>query len=190
MQEHAVWQGYPDCSCQYSPILVDVNGDGFALTDFAGGVFFDLNADGTPEKNSWTKQGADDAWLALDINGNGNIDDRRELFGNSAAFTNGFVELAEYDLARGGNNDGVIDSRDAIFSALRLWQDVNHNGISEPSELRTLPDHDVKSIALDYKLSKHTDEYGNQFRYRAKVDGMKHSKIGRWAWDVFLVKAP
>jgi hypothetical protein len=176
-----------------SPILIDVVGNGFRLTDTVNGVSFDLDNDGVKEETAWTDLGSDDAFLVLDRNGNGTIDNGSELFGNFTpqpdppygVARNGFLALAEYErTADGGYRDGVIDRKDAIFVSLHLWQDTNHNGISEPWELHTLPRLNFESISLDFRHSRRTDQYGNQFRYRARVKDVRG--IARWAWDVFF----
>jgi hypothetical protein len=184
---------WDECWCGPTPILIDVLGDGFQLTAASAGVNFDINGNGTTDNISWTVAGSDDAWLALDRNGNGSIDNGEELFGNftqqpSAMRRNGFLALAEFDKpANGGNGDGIISPEDNVFPSLRLWGDINHNGLSEPDELRPLATRNVQSIELAYKEAKRMDEYGNAFRYRAKIADSRHGKLDRWAWDVVLV---
>jgi hypothetical protein len=178
--------------CGASPIIIDVGGHGFDLTNASGGVLFDIVGDGHPLQMAWTAQGTANAFLCLpDLNGR--CDDSKDLFGN---FTpqppsndpNGFAALAVYDQhTNGGNGDGIIDSRDAIFSSLRLWIDANHDGISQPEELHTQPSLGVNSISLHYSLSGRLDQYGNYFRYRADVNPGEPTTTGRMAYDVFFV---
>ena len=185
--------GGAGCCCFPTPIIIDVNGDGFSLTEKKAGVHFDMGGDGHKESISWTAAGSDDAWLVLDRNGNGLVDNSKEMFGvftdqpHATTRRNGFVALAEFDRTdAGGNNDGRIDSRDSVFSRLKLWQDKNHDGISEEEELKSLPSLGLAVIELNYKESKRTDDFGNQFRYRARIRDIHGAQLGRWAYDVIL----
>jgi hypothetical protein len=180
------------CPCN-SPIVLDLDGKGFHLTSAANGVSFDIAGTGNPIQIAWTAPGASNAFLALP-GSDGLVHNGKQLFGNftpqpRSAAPNGFAALAVYDDPKnGGNGDGVIDARDSIFASLRLWMDTNHDGISQPSELYTLPALGVNSISLKYKETRMTDQYGNAFRYRAAVnpDDPDASKVDRKAYDVFL----
>jgi hypothetical protein len=176
--------------CGVSPVILDLNGKGFSLTNAANGVSFDIAGTGNPVQMGWTARGADNAFLALP-GPDGLVHNGKQLFGN---FTpqpqiqnpNGFAALAVYD----DNHDGVIDSQDAIFSSLRLWIDANHDGISQPGELHTLPSLGVNSLSVKYKDASRQDQYGNTFRYKARVNpGDPNSSVDRIAFDVFFVEA-
>ena len=178
-----------------SPILIDTKGNGFSLTSAADGVSFDISGDGNPLKLAWTTAASGNAFLALDRNRDGLIDSGKELFGNYTEQPlsnkpNGYLALAEFDKPEnGGNGDGIIDERDAVYSKLLLWIDENHDGISQPNELHTLREMGVYSIGLKYRPEPYMDVFGNWFRYRGMLnadptDG--RSKDGRWTYDVFL----
>jgi hypothetical protein len=180
----------PDLCCCSSPILIDVAGNGFELTSLNDGVKVATRAGYQQTERAWSKPGSDDAWLVLDRNGDGVINDMSEMFGNTTPQPqpregqprNGFLALTVYD----ANGDGVIDERDPIFGSLRLWQDENHDGISQPDELHPLPELGVAGISVTFTEARHGDDHGNLFRYAASVYGTPGSPVGKQAWDVWL----
>ena len=177
-----------------SPLLFDVAHDGYHLTNVDDGVLFDIDGDGALDRIAWTRPDSDDAWLALDRNGNGKIDNGTELFGNhteaylgKTGYTtpNGFEALrfTEGPTYGAGVWDEVIDSRDAVFGRLLLWTDRNHNGISEPEELQSVASAGVRAISTDYKEARKRDPHGNEFRQRAKAT---FSDGAFFVYDVWL----
>jgi len=179
-----------------SPIILDLDDDGFDLVGKQDAVRFDINADGGADWTSWTRGGTRDAFLVLDRNDNGSIDDGSELFGTSTPLLsgepapNGYVALAEYDRPEsGGNGDGEIDDGDYLWSNLRVWIDSDHDGRSDANEMLNLADAGVQSIDLKYIRSNHTDEYGNVFRFKGKAQVRdKHGRVhSSNTYDVYFV---
>jgi hypothetical protein len=185
--------GQQCCTPYQSPIVIDVAGTGFDLTSSENGVLFDFFGTGARKRISWTAAGSTNAWLVLDRNGDGLINSAKEMFGSitdqpPSDHPNGFLALAVFDRPEnGGNSDGVIDYRDSVYSKLRLWQDKNHNGISEPEELHTLAELGVASISLRYTESRWKDANGNTFRYRGIIKRRPEASDGIFIYDVALV---
>lgn len=155
---------------------------------------FDLNDSGHKARISWTAAGSKNGWLALPAD-DGSITSGKQLFGNvtpqpQSDHPNGFLALAVYDQPdNGGNGDGVIDLRDAIWSKLRIWIDSNHDAVAQPDELFTLPALGITSLSLKYTETPIVDQYGNKFRYKGKVnpEGQpKSDAVDRIMYDVFL----
>jgi Ca2+-binding RTX toxin-like protein len=148
-----------------SPLLLDLDGDGVeTIASSKTGVHFDLDNSGFAEQTGWA--GKDDGLLARDLNGDGEINNGAELFGNHTALkngqlaTNGFEALKELDT----NGDGVIDAKDSAFATLRVWRDLNSNGVTEAGELQTLEKANVRSLNVGYASDTQKDAQGNEHR--------------------------
>ena len=125
-----------------SPVVLDLDGDGAEFLSANAGVTFDYLGDGSDGATAWV--GADDGLLALDRNGNAQVDNGSEIvFGG-----NGLTDLeglaANYD----SNKDGVLDANDANFAKFGVWQDANSNGVTDAGEFQSLTDAGIASIKL------------------------------------------
>jgi hypothetical protein len=145
--------GDTTCYTLFSPIALDLDGNGIqttALIDSKG--TFDLLGTGTAVHSGWLSSG--DAFLAIDANGNGKVDDISELFGGNKG--EGFAKLATFDT----NADGVVDASDADFAKLLVWQDLDGNHQTDAGELRTLAEAGIASLTVDYTDGA-TNQLGN-----------------------------
>jgi hypothetical protein len=182
-----------------TPILIDLDQNGFHLTGLDDAVMFDLDADGRANRISWTSASSGDAFLVLDRNGNGWIDDGRELFGNAtplasgAAAPNGYEALIELDHpAFGGNGDSMLTPADAAWELLQVWTDRDHDGITDAGELENLSMAGITLLDTRYKRSNKTDAHGNLFRFRSKaLVGNPAGQIrAAVTYDVYFVESP
>ena len=146
-----------------TPIAVDLDGDGIhtiAREDMNGS--FDLLGTGKAIQTGWLSK--NDGFLAIDVNGNGQIDDISELFGG-ASKGSGFAKLASYD----SNGDGVVSAADAQFASLLIWQDANSNGKTDAGELISLAQAGVTSLKVAYTELPFLDANNNLHLERSSV---------------------
>nr|WP_240440909.1 calcium-binding protein [Ralstonia solanacearum] len=127
--------------------MLDLDGDGLETIGAGNsGVLFDHDGDGVKTSTGWIK--ADDGFLVLDRNGNGSIDNGNELFGDStvlasgAKAADGFAALRDLD----ANADGMLNAQDAAWDQLRVWRDLNQDGLSQAEELFTLSQLGITSL--------------------------------------------
>ena len=146
---------------QYDPLTLDLDGDGIETLASNGhdGALFDHDKNGIRTATGWV--GKDDGLLVYDRNGDGVVNNGSELFGdntplkNGERATNGYQALADLD----DNGDGKVDAADSAFAHLRVWRDLNQDGISQEGELLTLNEAKVKALNL---ANKNTDrDLGN-----------------------------
>ena len=152
------------------PLVLDLDGDGIETVGIDAGVLFDHTSSGIKQGTGWVS--ADDGLLVLDINGNGTIDNGRELFGDNTLLSDGtwaehgFAALKDYDT----NDDGVVNTDDDIYSQLQVWQDLNQDGISQANELSTLTNLGITSISVDQTEQVNVDQNGNQIAITSSFD--------------------
>jgi hypothetical protein len=157
--------------------VLDVDGNGIALTSTANGVDFDIDGSGRRTRVAWTTAGSDDAFLGLDVNGNGAIDSIRELVSTHTTLPEGRTVTTATDvfnvlqglirqdgrlpspLPRGSAS---FDREDAAFGSILVWVDVNHDGRSSPAELRSLEAAEIAMIYGGFQRSQEVDANGNR----------------------------
>ena len=140
-----------------SPIVLDLNGNGIETIHTLSGVDFDINNDGVIERTGWV--GRNDGLLVRDINDDALINNGGELFGegtilaNGRHAANGYVALGMMD----SNHDGVINRFDQDFVSLKIWRDLNGNGVSDAGELKSLADYKINELSLNAHASSQMD---------------------------------
>lgn len=184
--------GNTDWSGTGSPIILNLEPGSYRLSGLDDPVSFDITGDGHRDLIGWTARGSNLAFLALDRNANGTIDDGRELFGDATPridgtrAANGFEGLRDFD----ENRDGFIDAHDPIWQRLLLWIDDDHNGISDSAELVPIGSSSVRSVSLDYHAAARHDPSGNRYRFEALTTiSNGRTTVVRPCYDVFFVVA-
>ena len=157
----------------YDPLTLDLDGDGIETVSHNGykGTLFDHDGDGIRTASGWVA--SDDGLLVVDRNGDGIINDGKELFGDSSVLkdgtkaAHGYAALAEYD----SNGDGVVDAKDADFGKLRVWRDLNQDGVSQKEELFTLEEVGVQSLNVAYQDTNQNLGNGNRLAHEGSYTG-------------------
>ncbi len=169
------------CDMKASPLIVHVNPNHdqaryVELSSIDDGIQFNiLGFNAEPRKNarhqiSWLN--TEQYMFLVKPNKKGRVEGVDEMFGDNTRgpdkdfSANGFLALAKFD----SNEDGLINSKDAVFKSLRLWKDKNFDGIGTANELVSLEQMQVKNIDLNYDPGFYErDAHGNETVYKSVI---------------------
>lgn len=129
------------------PLVIDLDGGEPDTTGSKGAKPFDLEGNGSVKPTSFVTRGS--AFLALDRNGDGRINDGKELFGDQHGATDGYEELRKFD----ADNNGRIDSNDPVYSQLLM--------LYGDGRTTSLSDSGIASINLDARGAAQTVASGD-----------------------------
>ena len=147
----------------YDPLVLDLDGDGIETVGAGDedSAMFDHDKDGIRTATGWVK--ADDGILVFDKNNDNLINNGNELFGDNYELSNGenakhgFEALADLD----SNSDGVINASDENFDSIKVWRDLNQDGINQAGELFSLEELGIESLDVSYKETSVHQGNGN-----------------------------
>lgn len=182
------------CDSHKSPLVVSLGSQarGVQLTSPLDGIQFDILGQRSypfahaPKQISWLTREDQGYYFITLPNPYGEVNGINELFGDNTQgpdggyAENGYLALGKYDT----DKDGLITDQDEIFASLRLWNDRNRDGRSDPSELFTMSDKSIVVIDLDYDQNYlEEDIYGNKTMMKSVVqteDGELHLMFDLW----------
>lgn len=169
------------CDEAGAPLMIQLGNNNIALslTAPSDGVRLDLLGGKSYQNShdkvytSWfTPNSASDVFVLVKPNKDHLVLGADEMFadttlGPDAKYAKqGFAALAKYD----DNKDLMISAEDVVFSELRLWKDINHDGQVQEEELSTLKEQKILALDLRYETQfREADAYGNQSRYKSVV---------------------
>lgn len=141
------------------PLIIHfANTNEIEFTTLDDGVNFDLDKNGFAEKTAWTKN--NDGFLAIDLNGNGFIDDGGELFGDNFIMPDGKISSTGFEALKSLDEDdnNRIDENDSVFKELFVWFDTENKGFTDGGELKKLTEIGILYIDLNYVSDTYEQE--------------------------------
>lgn len=161
------------------PLIFDLTGDGISTRSADNGVLFDMENNGDMNRTGWINER--NGFLVRDRNKNGRVDNQSELFGTIGKPA--FDELKDYD----SNGDGDVTPEDKAWSKLKIWQDKNGNGLTEPGELRSLDYWGIRRIPLAHE-DVYLSDSGNDVTGKGKFEQILKdgTTVLRDVWEVFF----
>ena len=151
------------------PLIINFAGTAAELknTTFA----FDLNADGSAENIQELAAGS--AFLVLDKNKDGKINNGNEMFGTQSG--DGFADLSVYD----EDGNGWIYENDSVYNSIGVWNNSAYGG-----KIRSLKEAGIGAIYLqnantEFSIKdKTTNELQGQIRKTGIFLNEKNGNIG------------